>query len=236
MKKRLDFSLVLPCFNEDPVFEESVASIIQILQTTKFSFEILFVDDTSTDTTRKLIARACKRYSFCRYVFHPANMGRGAAVSTGIRQARAEIVGYIDIDCEVSPLYIPSCVQIIRNNTADIVVGKRIYRTSFSSIIREILSVGYRMIADRILGTDGIDTESGYKFFRRRTFLPVLATIKDQHWFWDTESIVLSRRAGLRIQEEPVLFLRRLDKKSSVRILPDTLLYLKNVWEFSRRI
>lgn len=236
MKKRPDFTLVLPCYNEEPVFSDSVRLIIQTLQMCILSFEILFVDDGSTDKTKEMIKAVCKRFPFCIFFFHATNKGRGAAVSTGIRKARGEIVGYMDIDCEVSPLYIPSFVTIVKEHKADVVVGKRIYRTTFTSIIREVLSVGYRMMVRSILDTGGIDTESGYKFFNKKAFLPVLQKIRNQNWFWDTESIVLARRAGLRIREEPVLFLRKAEKKSSVRLIPDTLSYVKNIWEFSLRM
>jgi len=236
MKKRPDLTLVLPCYNEEQVFKNSVSLIIQTLQTSRFSFEILFVDDGSTDKTREMIRAVCRRYIFCRFFFNAANMGRGAAVSTGIRKAKGAMVGYIDIDCEVSPVYISSMVGLIQKDKADVVVGKRMYRSSLTSFVREVLSIGYRCIADILLGTDGIDTESGYKFFDKKKFLPVLSSIQNTGWFWDTESIVLSQKKGLRVVEMPVLFLRRDDKHSSVRIIPDTLEYLKNVWTFYRRI
>jgi hypothetical protein len=156
-------------------------------------------------------------------------MGRGAAVTTGIRAAKASIAGYIDIDCEVSPIYIPICVQYIKNGLSDVVVGKRIYRTSLRSILREVLSTGYRIAVDTLLGTHGIDTESGYKFFHIKSFLPVLSDIHNKQWFWDTESIVASLRYGLRVHEMPVLFLRRPEKKSSVRLVHDTVAYIQAI-------
>ena len=231
MNTKPDVTVILPCYNEDAVFTGSLRDIIQTLSLSRFSFEIIFVDDGSGDLTRERIKRVCRADKRCRYVFHPQNLGRGAAVSSGMREARADIVGYMDIDCEVSPLYIPSFVQILKEGRADIVVGRRVYRTTFSSIIREILSVGYQKITSTFLGTDGVDTESGYKFFNKKAFLPVCSEIRNNGWFWDTESIILSLKKGLSVREEPVLFLRRFDKQSSVRLIPDTLLYLKNVWE-----
>lgn len=232
MKKQLDLSLILPCYNEHDVFEESVSFIVEALERTPWSFEIIFVDDGSSDATRKMITSICKKNPHCRFVFHKENLGRGAAVSTGILQSKAPIVGYIDIDCEVSPLYIPSFVQVIKNQEADIVIGKRIYRTNLFSIVREVLSVGYRMIVSHLLGTDRIDTESGYKFFHKKKFLPVLSSIQNTGWFWDTECVVRSLRSGLRIKEIPVLFLRRSDKKSTVRLFHDTCSYVLAIFRF----
>ncbi|MCJ7826060.1 glycosyltransferase [Patescibacteria group bacterium] len=232
MKKQIDLSLILPCYNEHDVFDGSVTLIIETLERSRWSFEIIFVDDGSKDDTRSKIRLVCRTYDFCHAIIHKDNTGRGAAVNSGIHASQGDVVGYIDIDCEVSPVYISSMVGLIQQGKADVVVGKRMYRSSLTSFIREVLSIGYRRIADILLGTDGIDTESGYKFFHKKKFLPVLGKIRNQHWFWDTESIVLSKRAGLRVVEIPVLFVRRLDKQSTVRIIPDTFSYLKSVWEF----
>ncbi len=226
MAKRIDYTLILPCYNEASHFRESVSEIFSVLTLSRYTFEILFIDDGSSDGTRSLIRAFCRRHPECRFLFHETNQGRGAAVMTGIRAATADIVGYMDIDCEVSPIYVPSCIRVVKEHVAEVVVGKRIYRTRPSSIIREILSQGYRFLADRMLDTGGVDTESGYKFFDKRAFLPVLPTITNRGWFWDTQSIVQSRRMGLKVSEVPVLFLRRQEKPSSVHIIRDTLEYI----------
>lgn len=153
----------------------------------------------------------------------------------GIMKARGSIVGFIDIDCEVSPVYIPEFVDMIVERKADVVIGKRIYRSSFSSFVREIISVGYRWIVSHILETQGIDTESGYKFFRKKKILPILSFTSNRHWFWDTEIVIWALKKHLKISEYPVLFLRRADKKSSVRIVHDTIDYLRQIVAFKAR-
>jgi glycosyltransferase involved in cell wall biosynthesis len=237
MSKRPDFTLILACFNEAPHFEESVRQIDEVLSLSHISYEILFVDDKSRDNTAELIARALVRHKNRRAVYHRFNMGRGRTVSDGIMNARGTIVGYIDIDLEVSPVYIPTIVKdMLENGALDVVIGRRNYRTSLPSIIREILSLGYQWIAEKMVGTGFLDTESGYKFFRRKKILPVLGKAKHPHWFWDTEIIVFARRAGLRVTEVPVLFVRRFDKKSTVRIIPDTIDYIKSLWQLWKRL
>lgn len=229
--KKIDVSLILPCFNEHEVFEGSVAHIASVLSSSKYAYEIIFVDDMSVDNTKSLIKNT--KY---KAIFHTKNMGRGAAVRSGIKAARGKVVGYIDIDCEVSPVYIPAMVEMILEKKADVVIGRRQYRTSFGSVIREILSRGYMWLAHVLLETEGLDTESGYKFFNREKIVPVLDRVEHQGWFWDTEIIVRSKRAGLRIAEMPVLFLRRFDKTSSVHIVPDTIEYMKNLWRIRKTL
>jgi hypothetical protein len=229
-------SLVLACYNEAPHFAQSIREFIAVLKRNIYSWEIIFVDDHSGDATPELVAAACRKDARLRALYHKVNHGRGRTVADGIRAARGKVVGFIDIDCEVSPVYIPQCIDRIMRDGADVVVGKRIYKTHVASLFREILSVGYQALAQKIVDTGGIDTESGYKFFQRRRILPVLAKTKHPGWFWDTEIIVRARRAGLRVSEEPVLFVRREDKKSTVQPLRDVVNYLVSLWRFRREL
>lgn len=236
MSRRVDLSLILPCYNEAGLFTESVARIKEVLDSAKLSYEVIFVDDKSRDGTPALIREYCQNHSSFHALFHNRNMGRGKAVTDGIRVARGTAVGYIDIDCEVAPVYIPRMVTLILKNYADVVIGKRIYRTSLSSMLREVLSRGYQRLSDFMVGTGGLDTETGYKFFNRKKIVPILAKAKHPGWFWDTEIMVYSRREGLWIVEIPVLFLRRFDKHSSVNIIRDTADYLINLWKLRARV
>jgi glycosyltransferase involved in cell wall biosynthesis len=237
MTKRPDLSLILACFNEAPHFADSLRQIEEVLSYSHCSYELLFVDDKSRDNTAELIKNAVKKHAHRRAIYHRYNMGRGRTVSDGIQKARGTIVGYIDIDCEVSPVYIPQIIKMmLENERIDVVIGHRTYRTSLASIIREVLSLGYQCLADQMVGTNYLDTESGYKFFRRKKIIPVLAKAKHPHWFWDTEIIVFARLAGLRVVEVPVLFLRNFDKKSTVRIIPDTIDYIKSLWQLWKRL
>ncbi len=238
MKRGLDLSLILPCYNEAGLFTSSVARIQSVLEASKLSHEVIFVDDASSDGTQKFIKDTCKTTGIFRYraVFHAVNRGRGRTVSDGIRAAKGKIVGYMDIDCEVDPIYMPKLVSLVLSGEADVVIGKRYYRTSPRAALREILSRGYQWLSDKMIGTGGLDTETGYKFFSRKKILPVLSKARNPGWFWDTEIMVYARRAGLRIKEEPVLFLRRFDKHSSVNIIRDTTDYLVNLWKLRSQL
>ncbi len=232
----LDLSLILPCFNESGLFMESVERIVEVLDASRLSYEIIFVDDASRDITPRLIASVCRNNPSMRALYHATNRGRGQTVMDGMREARATVVGYIDIDCEVSPVYIPLLVTMILNKKSDVVIGKRFYRTSPRAVLREVLSRGYQWLSDMLIGTGGMDTETGYKFFHRKKILPVISKTQYAGWFWDTEVMVYARRAGLRITEVPVLFLRRFDKVSSVNIFRDTLDYVVQLLKFRKRL
>lgn len=231
----IDLSLVLACYNEELVIEDSVAQIVEVLDNTRFSYEIIFVDDCSKDRTRALIDEAIHRYPDKRMsrIFHERNKGRGGTVAEGIRVAQGHVAGFIDIDLEVHARYIPSCVLAVQNG-ADIAVGRRIYRFHPRSLDRYLMSAGYVWLVRKLLGVDLNDTETGYKFFRRERILTVLDETEDQHWFWDTEVMIRSYFKGYQIVEIPCLFIRRFDKPSTVRPLADTIDYSRKLWRFRR--
>jgi glycosyltransferase involved in cell wall biosynthesis len=233
----LDLSLVLACYNEEVVIEDSVDQIIQVLDNTQYSYQIIFVDDCSTDRTRTLIDRVIDQYPEHRMtkILHEQNKGRGGTVSDGIRAAVGEVAGFIDIDLEVHARYVPSCVQAVKDG-ADIAVGRRIYKLNLRSLDRYVMSAGYVWLVRLLLGVDLNDTETGYKFFRRERILPVLDEIEDQRWFWDTEVMVRSYYRQHQIEEIPCLFLRRFDKASTVSPLYDTIDYFRKLWRFRQTV
>lgn len=228
---KIDYSLILACYNEGSTFEKSLNKIFSYVKKFKGNWEIIFVEDGSIDNTRNVIEKFVKEHGNVRAIYHKHNLGRGKSVTDGIKVSKGEICGYIDVDCEISPSYIPLFVNEIKNGW-DMVVGKRFYEGSFKSIIRVIASKVYASIIKLILNVPIGDTEAGYKFFRRKSILSVLTKTKDRHWFWDTEICARASGAGLKISDVPVIFTKRSEKKSTVKLLPDSFVYITSLIKF----
>ncbi len=226
----LDLTLVVPCYNEEPHLADSVAMLRRVLRRTRLRYELLFVDDCSPDDTRRVIREVCDGEGDARYIFHEKNKGRGGAFKTGFRAARGTVVGFLDIDLEVGAHYVPELAGRILEGEGDVAVGDRYYILGQTRAwVRHFLSQGYRRLCTLLLNHGVRDSETGCKFFHReRTRDVVLGSVSDG-WFWDTEVVARSALAGLRIVEVPVLFVRRFDKVSTVRLIPDTLRYLKEL-------
>jgi glycosyltransferase involved in cell wall biosynthesis len=229
----IDFSLVIACYNEEPILEASVADTFRVLDALHWTSEVVFVDDHSRDRTVEVIDRivAANPGRAITVIRHPQNVGRGGTVTDGIRAARGRYVGFIDIDLEVHAMYLLPCLLALEQG-ADVATALRIYRFQWRSLDRYILSRGYRWLSSQVIPPALQDTETGFKLFNRERILPVLDACRDRGWFWDTEVMVRAHYAGLRIREIPVLFLRRFDKQSSVRPIHDTLDYLQKLWRF----
>ena len=230
-------SVVLACYNEAEHIEKSFREIRETLVQTAWPFEVLFVDDLSRDATREILGKIVEshRHLDLKLILHETNRGRGATVTDGFRAARGEIAGYLDVDLEVHCRYIPSLVRAIERG-ADIATVRRIYAFQLASLDRYFMSRGYSFLVRKLLDVPVHDTETGYKFFRRETVLPLLDEIEEEGWFWDTEFIGRATRRGLSVEEIPGAYIRREDKTSTVRGLRDSGRYFRQLLRFRRRL
>lgn len=235
--KKIKLSLVLPCYNEAEHFDKSSTRILTTLKKLHYPFEMIFVEDKSKDNTANLVKEFIKLHKNeqLKAIYHNENKGRGKTVSEGILLAKGTFVGFIDIDCEVSPEYSAQFVEKLRQGF-DIVCGKRTYRISISGLVRALVSKIYSFIMKKILNTMLEDTETGFKFFRKDKILPVLKKVQATGWFWDTEIMARSERTGLKIAFIPVIFNRRTDKTSTVNLWDDSIEYFKKLITFRKRL
>jgi glycosyltransferase involved in cell wall biosynthesis len=232
-----EISVVVACYNEEETLASSFEEIRETLDDFGRPYELIFVDDVSRDRTRAILAEIVAQNPghAIRVILHERNQGRGATVTDGFKAARGAIAGYLDVDLEVHCRYIPSLVRAIGKG-ADVATLRRIYAFQLGSLDRYVMSRGYSFLVRRLLDVDFKDTETGFKFFRREKLLPVLDAIEDAGWFWDTEFMVRSARAGLRIVEVPGAYIRRADKTSTVSGLRDSLRYFGKLLEFRKAL
>ena len=233
-----DFSLILPCYNESSHIRQSLPKIIATIHASFSSHEIILIDDKSTDDTRRILKQLVKNYKHVHVYYHRKNRGRGATVQEGIQKARSDIVAFIDIDLEVEPDYLVKMAHLVKSGV-DVVVARRYYPLqlySLQDLIRTIASKIYASIIRIFLDLPIHDTEAGYKCFKRKRIMRVLRDIKDTHWFWDTEIIARSLRHRLTVQEVPVLFLRKLDKKSTVKLASDSVAYIHALYTYKKSL
>ncbi len=228
----LALSLVLPCYNSARFLAESVVAVRRALERASLTYELIFVDDASRDDTAAVIRELIAGREDCRLVVHAENTGRGRAVMDGMRLARGQVVGFVDVDLATPAHYIPLLVSAILLDGADVATGRRIYSLSFDILHRWILSRGYNRLMRLLLGQRFKDSETGCKFFRAEALWPLLDEVESVGWFWDTEIMVRAALRGYRIVEVPTVFIRRPELGSTVRLLRDTVDYAWQLWRF----
>ena len=231
-----ELSIVIACYMEARHLEDSIAQLTATLEEIGKSYELIFIDDKSTDKTADIIKRLVDGHSHRRAIYHEKNVGRGGTVTEGFLLAKGRIVGFLDIDLEVHCRFLPSVLEAIEAG-ADGATAFRHYTISWRPIalIRSAISSGYRWLSRRLFDTPFNDPETGFKFFVREKIIDVAKHAEDVGWFWDSEIMILSHQAGLRVIEVPCRFERRAEEESTVHIYRDVCAHLVAIWKFRKR-
>lgn len=221
---------------EEGHLRDSVEQLLDTLKLIGKSYELIFIEDKSTDNTAEIVRQLVAGHPNRRAVYHETNIGRGGSITEGFLLAKGRIVGFLDIDLEVHCRFLPSILNAIEAG-ADGATALRRYSVQWwpKPFIRHLLSISYRWLFGRIFNGPFKDPETGFKFFRRDKITEVVKQTKDVGWFWDSEILILSHQAGMKIEEVPCQFERRPTKVSTVRILHDTRAHLIAIRKFRKR-
>jgi dolichol-phosphate mannosyltransferase len=163
-------SVVVPVRNEAGNIALLVAEIAKALEG-QWSFEVVYVDDGSTDGTEAELKRLMTQHAWLRRVRHRQSCGQSAAVRTGVAAARAPIVATLDGDGQNDPAFIPALVRVLEagNPRVGLVAGQRVGRKSGE--FKKLQSRIANAVRGAVLRDGTRDTGCGLKAFRRAVFL-----------------------------------------------------------------
>ncbi|HEY8472913.1 MAG TPA: glycosyltransferase family 2 protein [Natronosporangium sp.] len=171
----LDVTVVLPCYNEEDHVLAEVERISEAMTASGFSWELLAIDDASTDRTLEILQAAQLDYPNLRLLPLPRNGGSGTARRIGTQQARGEIVVWTDADMTYPNHRIPEFVELLRKDSRiDQVVGARTSEQGTHKLLRVPTKWLIRKLAERLVGQRIPDLNSGLRAFRREVSLPYL--------------------------------------------------------------
>lgn len=177
-----DISIIVPVYNEADNILPLTREVMTVMQKQPRSWELLFVDDASTDSTWKKISEAQALDKRVRAVRHTRNSGQSAALWTGVQQSTAPIIATMDGDLQNDPADLPQMLEAL--DQTDFVCGKRAKRRD--SFVRRISSLVARAVRTKVLKADFADTGCAMRAFKRSAldgilpfngwhrFLPVL--------------------------------------------------------------
>jgi glycosyltransferase involved in cell wall biosynthesis len=191
------FSLVVPLFNEAGNVEPLMSSAIEVLRGITRDFEVVLVDDGSTDATASEIQRTAQRFPEIRSIRHEQNRGQAAALLTGLQATRGEILLTMDGDGQNDPRDFPLVITPVEAGAFDLMCGWRVDR--HDSWVRRIMSRIGNVVRRQLLGDTLHDAGCQLRAMRREVISALFPVDLMQSFL---PSIVVA--AGFRVGEIPV--------------------------------
>ena len=197
----MNLSVIIPVYNE----VNNVREILRRVQAQNLANEIIIVDDGSTDGTRDILSELDSQNKV-RVILHERNQGKGAAVVTGLKASRGDLLLIQDADLEYDPRDYPQLLKPIIEGVADVVYGSRFLggprrvAMFWHMIANQLLTTMTNILYDTIL----TDMETGYKIFRRGVIDGI--TIKAKRFDFEPEFTAKILKRHYRIFEVPITF------------------------------
>tara|TARA_B100000965_G_C19541872_1_gene735947 strand:- start:220 stop:927 length:708 start_codon:yes stop_codon:yes gene_type:complete len=199
-------SIIVPCYNEIETIEELLASVQSSPIDAK---EIIVVDDGSTDGTRELLKDL--DYQNLEIIFHDKNMGKGAALATGIKKAKGQITIIQDADLEYDPKEYPLIIRPIQEGKADVVYGSRFQGGAPHRVVYFWHRMGngfLTLLSNMMTDLNLTDMETCYKAFKTEIIQSIL--IEELRFGFEPEiTAKLSKIKDIRFYEVGISYYGR---------------------------
>lgn len=206
--EHIRLSLVLPAFNEAQRLPPYLADVRAYLDRNHPGvYEVIVVDDGSTDATPDFLRRAAGDWPALRPIRQARNLGKGAAVRTGVLASRGELVLFADAD-GATPIDQERPLREAICRGADVAAGSRLVAgeglTRSRNVVRSWIGRAFAQLARRMLHLPVRDTQCGFKMFRGESARILFADVSETGYLFDLEVLVLAERLGLSVAEVPV--------------------------------
>jgi len=217
-------SVVIPAYNEEKTIEEILFRTYKTMETMRIPYEILMVDDGSSDRTRFLAER-----HKVTVLTNGTNAGKGHALRKGFKNATGNIIITIDADGAHKPEEIPKLLKPLLNG-ADIVAGSRFLGNLEKDSVKKLHIIGNHLFNLLILLLTRkriTDSQTGFRAFKKKVIQEI--EITSEGYEIETELTMKTLKNGYLIQEEPITCEKRREGCSHINPLRDGFKIFKNI-------
>ncbi len=202
-------SIVIPCYNEEQRLPRTIARIERYLVDKGVSYELILVDDGSSDGTRKIMDEAAERNRSVRLEALPHNRGKGRALAEGVAAARGAEILVTDADLS-PPIEELDKLRAELSRGAGVAIGSRALRGSrvevSQPIYRVLMGKAFNILVQAVLLPGIWDTQCGFKLFRADVAHDAFAALTTDGFGYDPEVLYRAKKRGVKIAEVPVVW------------------------------
>ena len=197
----MDISVVIPLYNEDESLPELFAWIERVMNENKYSYEVIFVNDGSTDRSWDVINELAARSEHVKGIKFRRNYGKSPALYCGFKEAQGDVVITMDADLQDSPDEIPELYRMIKEGGNDLVSGYKQNRKQGDPLSKTIPTKLFNATARKVSGIKNLhDFNCGLKAYRREV-VKNIEVYGEMHRYMP----YLAKNAGFdKIVEKPV--------------------------------
>ena len=203
-----ELSVIIPTYNEEPNIRSTVEAVLAWLRERETDWELLLVDDGSTDATAAIEQELAQAGPRVRLLAHSPNRGKGYAVRQGMLAAAGAVRLFLDADYSTPIEEAEKLLPLLQDGGLDVAIGTRRGRGALIEtrppLHRHLLGELYIRLSAWLLGSRIGDFNCGFKAFRGEAAERLFRLQRRDDWSFDVEVLVLAERLGLRIQEVPV--------------------------------
>ena len=220
----MKLSIIIPCYNE----ENTIKIIVEkVLKFSLYDKEIIIVDDCSTDQSRKIITNLAEDTSIIKYFFLDKNLGKGAALNKGFKEANGDIILIQDADLEYDPKDYPILIKPFIETDADVVYGSRFLGGEYVRLhfFWHFLANKFLTIVTNVVTNLNMsDMETGYKVFKKNVIKSI--EIKEKSFGVEPEITVKLAKKKFVFYEVPISYRGRSYEEGKKITLKDAFIAL----------
>lgn len=199
-------SVIMPAYNEGANICNNLKATCACLQGFCPNFELVVVNDGSSDQTKDEIARAASEDLHIKTISYKKNRGKGNAIREGVHAATGDVIAFLDADLDISPSHLKRYLEELDRQSADIVIGSKMHKDSqleypFS---RRFVSFCYFIVLKTLFRLNVKDTQTGLKVFKASVIKNIICMVKTSGYAYDIEILAIAARFGYKILEQPV--------------------------------
>ncbi len=222
MDTPIKLSVIIPCYNEKGRFVEGIGHLLSYLNKQKNGWELILVNDGSSDETLNLMKEVVNRN--VKIISYAKNKGKGHAIKIGVERAKGEIILFSDLDHSVPISTIESFYKYFEKGY-DVVIGSRRVKGSkfvkHQPPLRENLGRGFSFLVRILIDWQIKDATCGFKAFKKEPAKKLFSKISIYDWAFDAELLFLCKKYGFKYVQAPVVW--KDEKGSKVSIARDVI-------------